>query len=515
MECKIVKTLTLAALLSLTLFTPLFAADHGDSPAASADEMADLNDVFLFLDPNDNSQLIMEMTVRGFIIPAEATNMAFFDPNVVYRFNIEGTGDATPDATINVTFAARPNSGSAQTATVTMVQGGHNVFNFTAPSTAATLSASPPPRTITNDPTSGVKFFAGEVDDPFFFDLPAFNRFVASVLAGSPDPSVLNRGRDSFAGYNTMSIALSIPKVLVPQASNVVGLFAQTFRYDHTSLTGNLSTRGRVEGGDNVLISGIIVTGVAPKRVLFRAIGPSLAGKVPQPLANPILTLYDAQGHAMAMNDDWQQTQASEIMQTTLAPTDPHESAIIATLAPGAYTGVTGASDGGTGIAIAEVYDLDAANGGLRVVDRAATPAVNVALIPFARKDEYNTATPEDDKAGRFANDIIATLKALGTSDANINVLAGIAVANGDYLRLDLTKANSGSGGGSNAGSGFPNGRRLGDDVIDTILGLVTNGAAPSDHVDHNDVALNDTFPFFGNTQQPRDAGVIDDNTRN
>jgi hypothetical protein len=79
---------------------------------------------------------------------------------------------------------------------------------------------------------------------------------------------------------------------------------------------------------------------------------------------------------------------------------------------------------------------------------------------------------------------------------------------------LDITKANSGPGGGNNAGAGFPNGRRLGDDVIDTILFFVANQNALKDNANANDVPLRDAFPFFAPPQQPRDSGV-DDNTRN
>ena len=131
-------------------------------------------------------------------------------------------------------------------------------------------------------------------------------------------------------------------------------------------------------------------------------------------------------------------------------------------------------------------------------------------------KDEYNSASPQEDPAGRFAGDIVATLHALGTSDANIGILAGVAVTKGDYLHLNLTTANSGPGGGNNALAAFPNGRRLGDDTIDTLMSIITNGAIMAgDHVNANDVLLRDTFPFFALSQQPRDSGVIDDNTRN
>jgi hypothetical protein len=152
----------------------------------------------------------------------------------------------------------------------------------------------------------------------------------------------------------------------------------------------------------------------------------------------------------------------------------------------------------------------------VRQLDRMGNPAVNVALVPFGRKDEYNGATPQEDAAGRFAGDIVATLHALGTSDPNIGVLAGVAVTKGDYIHLDLTVANSGPGGGNNAGAGFPNGRRLGDDTVDTLLNIITNGAITAgDHVNANDVPLTNEFPFFALSQQPRDPGVIDDNTRN
>jgi hypothetical protein len=89
-----------------------------------------------------------------------------------------------------------------------------------------------------------------------------------------------------------------------------------------------------------------------------------------------------------------------------------------------------------------------------------------------------------------------------------------VAVVRGDFLRLNLNQANSGPGGGNNTGAGFPNGRRLGDDTIDTILFFVANQNPLGDNVNANDLPLRNLFPFFAPSQQPRDAGV-DDNTRN
>jgi 6-pyruvoyl-tetrahydropterin synthase len=136
------------------------------------------------------------------------------------------------------------------------------------------------------------------------------------------------------------------------------------------------------------------------------------------------------------------------------------------------------------------------------------------------------------DAAGVFAGDIVASLTALGTSQANIDILAGVAVTNGDYLRLNLAKPNSTLGVGefiTDADyAGFPNGRRPGDDTIDILLYFITNQnpvifpedkSKRGDNVSTNDVPLPDTFPYFAPPQQPRTnpPGEIltDDNTRN
>src|SRR6266545_3821800 len=80
------------------------AADHAEAPAIAQDSAADIADVYLFLDPNDNSRVIMAMTLRGFIVPGENVNLGYFDPNVRYTFELELTGDAKPDHFIDVRF---------------------------------------------------------------------------------------------------------------------------------------------------------------------------------------------------------------------------------------------------------------------------------------------------------------------------------------------------------------------------------------------------------------------------
>jgi len=123
----------------------------------------------------------------------------------------------------------------------------------------------------------------------------------------------------------------------------------------------NLSTRGSVASGDNVLINGFIITGTDPKTVILRALGPSLGGSgVSGALADPVLSLYNSSGTLIATNDDWQMDPGSTfIEQYGLAPGNPAESATLRTnLAPGAYTMVVTGKNITQGTALAEVYEL-------------------------------------------------------------------------------------------------------------------------------------------------------------
>jgi len=118
----------------------------------------------------------------------------------------------------------------------------------------------------------------------------------------------------------------------------------------------NISTRLQVITGDKVLIGGFIITGTDPKKVIVRGIGPSLNG-VGVALPDPVLELH--QGNStIATNDDWKEHQA-EVEATTIPPTNDLESAIVATLAPGAYTAVLSGKNNGNGVGVVEVYDLD------------------------------------------------------------------------------------------------------------------------------------------------------------
>jgi hypothetical protein len=140
----------------------------------------------------------------------------------------------------------------------------------------------------------------------------------------------------------------------------------------------NISTRIRVGTGDNVLIGGFIVNGTQSKRVIVRAIGPSLVvNGVGDALSDPVLILHNSSG-VIASNDDWPSgSQANEILGSGLAPTDPRESVVIATLTPGSYTAVVSGYQNAQGVGLVEVYELD--GGQSRMVNISTRGQVDVA----------------------------------------------------------------------------------------------------------------------------------------
>jgi hypothetical protein len=124
---------------------------------------------------------------------------------------------------------------------------------------------------------------------------------------------------------------------------------------------GNISTRGFVDTGENVMIGGLIIgpATTGPTKVLLRAIGPSLSNfGVQGPLQDPILELHDGSGTTIATNDDWKSDQQAEIEATTIPPTDNRESALLRTLAPGNYTAIVRGKLDSTGVALVEAYNL-------------------------------------------------------------------------------------------------------------------------------------------------------------
>jgi hypothetical protein len=124
----------------------------------------------------------------------------------------------------------------------------------------------------------------------------------------------------------------------------------------------NISTRGFVRTGSNVMIGGFILGGGGNfTRVAIRGIGPSLSQFGLSPvLADPTLELYDSNGALIVLNDDWQDdaVSAAQLTAAGLAPQEPKEAAIFVTLPPGTYTGIVAGKNGGIGIGLVEVYNV-------------------------------------------------------------------------------------------------------------------------------------------------------------
>jgi len=303
----------------------LRASDHIDSPSIAQDRAADIADLWAFLDPNDTTQVVLIMSTQGFIVSGEHFGMPIFDHNLRYRFEIENTGDAKPNKFIDVTYSPGLGRQMPQTATIKLPDS----QEFTAPTTISTQEYKAPEFVVTTDPASGVKFFGGLADDPFFLDDTGANRLVASALAnpGHPKLSLLSErgGRDTYAGFNTLITAIRVPAAMLRGTGEVIGINAVTQRHAVQTIKAN----------------GVI----------------------------------EASG-------DW----------------------------------VT--------------------------VDRDGNPLVNNGLIPAERKNEYNAASTEDDAAGKFKADIMKSLKAMGTDETHMAMLAKAVVDNGDILRLDLSIAN-------------------------------------------------------------------------
>ncbi|CAN5305646.1 hypothetical protein BH20ACI1_BH20ACI1_24030 [soil metagenome] len=483
---KYKKTVLFAFALTFSLvlqtISPLMvsASDHIDGPQLAHDHASDINDMYFFVDPNDNTKVVMIMTINPFLISSEIIGQAIFDHNLRYRFEIENSGDARPDRFIDVMFTRGVGRETGpQTALITLPDGnrfeaavnaktpkadseselsftdssrfdlsrlvnGESFIGMTnVPSQGDdTDDIEPPALPVTNDPTTGVSFFAGVTDDPFFLDNTAANRFVLSSVRnpGNPDRDVFrNRagfnapdgsdpnadnqgaaplqarnqgvnqgaGRDTYAGFSTLTIAISVPAQML---------------------------RGIPRTHRNWFGNEIGLNGVTQRRRI------------------------------QVVGEDGQ--------------------------VRGAGRWVT--------------------------VDREGVPLVNNGLIPPDRKDEYNGARTIDDARGRFRTDLIISLKNFGTSDENIRRLLDMIQVRGDILRLNLRVPNSGSGGGSNPDGGAANmgGRRLQDDVADATFTLINNGQPLGDFVDRNEFLFGNTFPFVAPQVMPNPNGINSVDTR-
>jgi hypothetical protein len=197
----------------------------------------------------------------------------------------------------------------------------------------------------------------------------------------------------------------------------------------------------RVQTGANVGIGGFIISGLAPKHVLLRAIGPSLTQLgVPDALADPVMELHGPGSFTTIVNNNWRDDPAQEaaIIATGIAPTNDLESAIDATLAPGAYTAIVSGNGGTLGVALFEIYDLSpAADSKLANISTRAfvDTGNNIVIAGFI----VGGSPPQaDDKI--ILRGIGPSLTALGVPNALAdpklelrNANGGLMIANNDW----------------------------------------------------------------------------------
>jgi Matrixin len=161
------------------------------------------------------------------------------------------------------------------------------------------------------------------------------------------------------------TLAAGAYTAIVRGYNNSTGIaLVEVYEFDTLSTRlSNISTRGQVGTNQNVLIGGLIISGSTSKKLIVRAIGPSLASppfSLTGTLSNPTLELHDTSGNLLASNDDWGSgTQAAAISASGYQPSNAKESAIIATLASGNYTAIVRGVNDSTGIAVVDAYDLD------------------------------------------------------------------------------------------------------------------------------------------------------------
>ena len=226
-------------------------------------------------------------------------------------------------------------------------------------------------------------------------DAPSCPGFVCEgateILNTGLDPCTPNPGQTSSPANCALEAAILITLPPGPYTAIVSGAdggtgvgLVEVFEADASTVSelSNISTRGFVQSGDDVMIGGLIIEGSAPATVLIRARGPSMSGApffVPGTLANPFLQLFSGQD-VIAQNDNWQDAPscngfvcgtAAQIAATGLDPCQPNpgqttsppsctqESAILITLPPGAYTAIVSGVGGGTGVGLVEAFEMD------------------------------------------------------------------------------------------------------------------------------------------------------------
>ncbi|HYT71873.1 MAG TPA: DUF4331 family protein [Gemmatimonadales bacterium] len=218
--------LATAAAIGLTRW--INASDHRDSALLAADQAADIADVYTFRSPVNPSNVVLAMTVSGFIPPSEAST-TFFDPNVLYQWKIDNNGDAVEDLAIQAFVTGSGRRQNMHFRVVDRVKHREEHDDEEDDDRASVRRLQIPTVRVTTGPTPiiatrrGIKAFAGVRDDPFFFDLAQFKKIVGGMATSFNNP-----GTDAFAGTNVLAIVIELPGSMLGAAK--VGVWGTTSR---------------------------------------------------------------------------------------------------------------------------------------------------------------------------------------------------------------------------------------------------------------------------------------------
>lgn len=464
----------LSFIFTLLMNFYVFAADHDEAPQVRIDPAADINDLYVFTNPNDASEMIMAMTVMPMAGPGSQ-----FSDVIDYQFNISNTTDPSLNDVFSCSFTSEQ--------------------QFTCGFSGATNISGTVGQIAQND---GIRVFAGLRDDPFFFDATAFRQTVATL-----QPQFTNPGNNDFLGLNTLAIVVGLKTDVLTNSGQdpVLGIYAATQRLSGAKLNG--STTGafynREQPGYGFQLEFISDNRVFATWYVFDNDGNPLwlagVGEV-----DGLTATIDVQRLSGPMfppnfdSDDIISVDAGQLIfnfadcdNTTLNFQSNNEEEL-----------------GSTVIELNRITSIDGfpcailRNG---QVDRMGRPAINTALINLLEstglKDQYNFNNDPDTWAEQFQSEMAANLAALDTLDGvtgnallDANTLASVLV--NDRILINTSIADCDAYLAVELGvAGQCGGRTLSRDVIDDTFGAVV-GPGVSDGV-ANDSIFMSVFPFL------------------
>lgn len=475
-------TLSALALLG-SLIATAHAADHRDGPLATNDPAADLNDVYLFMNPNDPSELIL----AGTVVPLANSNSRFSDV-VEYKFHLDN-GTTTGKSTITCTFPSD--------ATRVLCRDGGGTLNA-----EGGLN-----RTLTN---GDLRLWAGLRDDPFFFDLVAFNNTRAAIA-----PRFTNPGANFFGQLNTLAIVMGIKRNRVTNngANPILKVYSSTNRIG--------------DAGIGAGISGMWFDAANPGHGVIMQVLDGGADPAPDKLV-AYWNVFDNSGNQLnvfglgdiAPNGTTVSVPVSSgsggrfppaFMSSQVTQTPFGTLAFSFSNCNTGSMAVTPTRSGFSPVTIpltrlSNVVDLPCTFLSAGQIDRNGRPAINTALIDLlastGKKDAYNRAVDPAGWAAAFQSEMQANLTALDTLDgitgnAVLPAATLAAVLVDDRMQINTSIAACDAYLAVELGvAGQCGGRTLRRDVIDDTLGA-TVGPGVRDNVADDSTYLAD-FPFMG-----------------